>query len=228
MVQISHLLIGIVAVCAVFFIYCKLQSASLAIRDRTGRVGDPVQMPPELVGVAPAQLKKTLVYDNTGGVHFPSNPVMPDMKVIDGIAPTNPDIHEKEWAVSIEPEETTDMPNISISTTTSPSSNPVFAPTYQVTPAPKRVPVPTMFPSPSHPEVTKEKRFQGATDVLHVDNPVEIDMAKFARPIDSVMSKWTQWGPCSADGKQERTRTCIHDGIDGGRPCGTTREIRSC
>lgn len=48
------------------------------------------------------------------------------------------------------------------------------------------------------------------------------------KAIDGVMSEWTQWGPCTR-GVTSRTRTCVHDGIAGGKPCSpVTYEEKRC
>ena len=55
----------------------------------------------ELLGVVPVQrIRPPSV--QTAKVGFPLSPVMPDLNVIDGVAPFNPDIVGKEWGAALE------------------------------------------------------------------------------------------------------------------------------
>lgn len=127
--------------------------------------------------------------------------VMPDQKVINGIAPFNPDLEGKEW---------------------SSFADATYFPTKQQTPAPGMIPVPTMLPSPIKIRSLYAEKFINDTENNnYVGN-------KLVTPIDGVMSQWNQFGPCSNTNVQERTRTCVHDEVGGGKPCGHTLEKRSC
>lgn len=127
--------------------------------------------------------------------------VMPDQKVINGIAPFNPDLDGKEWSTF---------------------ADATYFPAKQITPAPGMIPVPTMLPSPVKIRSLYAEKFTNDSENNdYVGN-------RLATPIDGVMSQWNQYGPCSNANVQERTRTCVHDEIGGGKPCGHTLETRKC
>jgi len=176
----------------------------------------------ELLGVAPVQrLQPPSV--QLAKVGFPLSPVMPDLNVIDGVAPYNPEISGNEWGASL----------IKGSSSQGVPGKDAVAYTVSVsarTPTPKLVPVPTMLPSPLSPEAAIKETFDdhvgGDPYNGYVNRP---QIVTYKKPINAVMSKWTQFGPCSmGDNVKERTRTCVHDGIDGGNPCGHTIERTPC
>lgn len=206
------------------------------ILPRRPEIGKPEPTHKDLLGVAPVQLKKSAVLTTGSGLNFPISPIMPHLNDIDGVSPYNPDFSGKEWASTALPDDPTRPPGRTASTTTiedAQTAKAIFIPAQQKTPTPKMVPIPTMFPSPLNPnKVSKTERFSLNGDSNdpyngYVNQPRLVG-ADYTIPIDAEMSKWTQFGPCSAQGIQERTRTCVHDEIGGGKPCSTTLEQRSC
>jgi hypothetical protein len=166
----------------------------------------------DVVSIQPVPLSTTDVSSNIG---FPTSPIMPDLNVIDEVAPYNPDISGKEWA------------NVHISSDTFevPATDGTIR---QNTPTPQMIPIPTMVPSPTNVTVAKKESFAEGEDPYngYVDQPLLVDIKT---PIDAQMSKWTQFGSCNPQTRiQERTRTCVHDGIDGGKHCQHTIEGRKC
>jgi hypothetical protein len=164
-------------------------------------------------------------------IRYPSSTIMPDMNIIDGVAPYNPDVTGKEWA---------DTPRLGTSpaggrTATSTSlaeaeqAGAVFVPTVQKTPAPNLVPVPTMLAAPTTVKVAPLETFTDSKDPYngYTNQPLLVSQNLW-KSVDGEMSKWSQFGPCSSDGTQQRTRTCIHDAINGGTPCSETLQTRKC
>src|SRR6185369_10861612 len=104
--------------------------------------------------------------------------IMPDLNVIDGVAPYNPGAMGSSW----------DNPEV-------PATG---APVDAHTPTPEMVPLPTMVPSPTNVTVAKKEAFLegGATADPYngyVEQPVLVDIKT---PVDAQMSKWNQFGPC--------------------------------
>jgi hypothetical protein len=160
----------------------------------------------ELLGVAPTRRpRRTAV--KLAKVGFPYSPIMPDIQVVDGIAPYNPEIVGNEWGSALVKDQVGATHRARAFT----------VPVVAQTPTPKMVPLPTMIPSPGDVTVAKLEPYDGNTNQSMVHLP---------KPLDATMSKWTQFGPHSIKyGARQRTRTCIHDGIDGGKRCGHTLEV---
>ncbi len=158
----------------------------------------------QLMDVYPTWHKENNLHPKRSKDVFPDSPVMPDLSVINGVAPYNPNMDNNEQAI--------------------------YAAANQNTPAPAVIPVPTMFPSPKNIKIFPKERFRSVDekDVYngYVNQPMVIE-GEFERPVDGIMSRWTQFSPCM-NNEQERTRTCIHDEISGGKPCGHTLEKREC
>ena len=228
---------------AVVFIALSVAFWYIFIYRRSGRPspqifpGGIVRPEPSTGKIAPVERKDLLdvvttqpiVTTNSAGqqqIGFPTSPIMPHLNVIDGVSPYNPDIAGKEWADTTVPMDPS-RPGKSASTSLY-EVPAIGAPVKTRTPTPGMIPVPTMVPSPINTSVAKkESFFEGGDPYNGFTNQPELVNIK--TPIDAQMSKWTQFGPCDpTTGLQERTRTCIHDGIDGGSPCAHTVEQRRC
>jgi len=188
----------------------------------------------DLLGVTPIQ-RVVPLEAKLAKVGFPTSPVMPDLNVIDGVAPWNPSIAGNEWGAMISDAKGVLSGKTATSTQYEDLAPATSMPAKNVVPTPKFVPVPTMFPAPKVVTVAKKESFDEAVaaenpsyDVYngYVNQPLNVS---FKTPIDATMSKWTQFGACSpVSHTRERTRTCIHDGIDGGKTCGNTIEQITC
>lgn len=196
---------------------------------------DPV-MPASIVankghplGVLPTVSTSSWDVDNSKGL-FPKSPIMPHLNVIDGVSPFNPDLSGKEWASSVPTSVTRssidrDPMFIDPLVNRTDTDLATYKTANQLTSTPNMVPIPTMFPSPLNPnKVAITERFKTKDSFLY-NQPLEVSLDK---PINAQMSQWSQFGPCSTDNVQERTRTCIHGGISGGTPCEHTFENRKC
>lgn len=100
----------------------------------------------------------------------------------------------------------------------------------QMSPAPATVPLPTnMFSSTPNVNLTTSNTTTSVPSGTVAVTPYsDADNASTVTPIDAVMSEWTQWSTCNARDESYRTRTCIHDSINGGKACGHTLETRFC
>lgn len=185
----------------------------------------------KLMGTGPAQRKMPYLEE------FPKVAIMPGVTTINGIAPVNPDITGKEWAdvpktLTQQKEFTTvkddsEKTNLQAKSTFNANdtmAKAIYIHTTQQTPFPSVVPVPTMYPSPLNINVSKTENFTNI-EGNYKETPETVD---YITPIDGIMSKWSQFGPCSDTGIQEETRTCIHDGIAGGKMCMGTLKTRQC
>ena len=226
------------ALCFYFFVYRgkvrrgPLNSDSLIRLPDSGHPGyyDDYDDYNELLGVAPVQRERNISASIATSQDFPSSPIMPHLNIIEGIAPFNPDIDGKEWGVPAISGSTMPGRTATTGVSTDTLAKAIYVAAHQKTPPPEMIPIPTMFPSPLHPDkVSKPERFYSskAEDEYngYVNQP---QMISLQTPLDAQMSKWTQYGPCNENGEQERTRTCIHGPLDNGKPCGSTLEKRQC
>lgn len=100
-----------------------------------------------------------------------------------------------------------------------------------VVPAPQMIPVPTSMvtPTPNDAYTTSFTPRPLPAGVLSLSTDfATADEYSSSKGIDAVMSEWSQWGPCSSVNTKQRTRTCIHDSINDGKPCGNTIETVLC
>lgn len=175
----------------------------------------------QLLGVAPIQRIKPLSV-KLAEVGFPSSPVMPDLNVINGVAPYNPNITGNEWGGAM------------LSKDEDVFEQNAKAYTVEVnnrTPTPEMIPIPTMMPpSPTKVNISPNQRFIDNKERDGYNGYInQPGIVSYKTPIDAQMSKWTQFGPCSLKkNTKQRTRTCIHDGIDGGNKCDHTVETIMC
>lgn len=186
----------------------------------------------DLLGVAPVQ-RVVPLEAKLDKVGFPVSPVMPDLNVIDGVAPYNPEISGNEWGATLISQGTQE--GKTATSTYERNASAISMPAKPVVPVPKFVPVPTMVPAPKIVIEAKNESFDQVMskgkegyDMYngYVNQPM---LVNYKQPIDAVMSKWSQFGACSpVNNTKERTRTCIHDGIDGGKPCGHMIETIQC
>lgn len=103
-----------------------------------------------------------------------------------------------------------------------------FEGSIQTTTAPpKFIPVPTSMTIGTYPTTLSNQPTNVPSDMVATGQPAPADLNSNTKPVDAIMSQWTQWGPCTL-GLTMRTRTCIHNQINGGNPCAHTIETQTC
>lgn len=99
---------------------------------------------------------------------------------------------------------------------------------YETTAFPQMIPVPTNMTVPQDTSGSSSATATNVpSDLVNYGDPKKADAYSSNQPVNAVMSQWSQWGPCEG-GITTRTRTCVHDGINGGLPCGATKENMGC
>ncbi len=222
---------GIFLAAALAFIFCWMMIRPKRHHGQISHPTDSIRQSREPISkqlMAPLPTETILIPRPQVPVRFPDTVIMPDQEIIEDTSPYNPDISEKEWAdIQLKTElfgktATSTLVTLPDGTPVAPA---VFAPAVQKTPTPNRIPFPTMVPAPTQIDVQppKESFKPNSLDLPRAEGVI------IETPIDAQMSKWTMYSPCSKRSHiQERTRTCIHDGIDGGKGCTFTKQTRRC
>lgn len=103
----STTILVVILILAAMYVYMfrgvrrKVQSIAYVERPTVGKPAMSAD-DQELLGVAPVQkMQSALLRPRIAQVGFPISPVMPDLNVIDGVAPFNPDIVGNEWGAAL-------------------------------------------------------------------------------------------------------------------------------
>jgi len=128
----------------------------------------------DLLGVAPVQRVQP-VSVQLAKIGFPASPVMPDLAVVDGVAPFNPDIVGKEWGAIV----TSGGAAGETATSTYPTA--ASTSSKQITPFPKMVPIPTMVPSPRKTSTVPNKIYDEHALYANVPESISVKILTLSK-----------------------------------------------